>query len=97
MELSEDQKMLADYIIAQVSNNLHAECRFSDHERKKLHDFLDAVDVEKADHETHIYVLRIGNNVKLFIKRASQAVVWSIIVLIAYLILSSFGLKTVLK
>ena len=67
-------------------------CYFSDSRRKDLNTFLDAIESEGADHETHIYILRIGNNFKSFIKKSGQYITWLFLLAIVILVMQIMGM-----
>lgn len=82
-QLSPDQKKLVDAVLKGVAKQITHKCAFDERDRKILHDICDAADDEGANHETHIIIFRIGNNVRSFAKRAVGFGVYIILALIA--------------
>lgn len=66
-------------------------CSFSSTERKNLHEFLDAIQDEGANRETHIIVLRIGVGVQNAVKRLSTVVAWVLVLVVCWIVVMLVG------
>lgn len=93
-QLSPAQQKLVDAILTGVDVRIDKKfkecssaCSFSPDERKHLHEFLDAIQDEGANRETHIIVLRIGMGVQNAVKRAATTLTWSILGLAVYVMI----------
>lgn len=74
--LTEREQLIVDAVIEGIEAKIKHTCAFSPNERKIIHDIIDAVESEGADHETHIIVWRIGNNVRDFTKQVAKKAIW---------------------
>lgn len=77
--LTEREQLLVDTVIQGVSEQVAHSCHFNEFQRHALYEFIEAVEKEGADGETHIIVFRIGNNVRDAVKKIGQWAIWIVL------------------
>lgn len=83
--LTDREELLVKRFAEIIADRDNHACAFNPNERKVLHDFIDACDKEGADGETHIIILRIGNNVRDYMKKATKSIIFILITSLMFL------------
>jgi hypothetical protein len=89
--LTQEQQIMVNAVVFAIKEELKHECFFSSKERKRVHDFVDAVGDVDASRSTHIIILRAGKAMEDVTKKLSTAILWVVIIAFAGLLTLFFG------